>query len=389
MSGLNRSWYGGIAYTRALLHSLRAAYGKKAKIYGISHECRPGGLNEFKTLVDDFIIISNLRKGTLQWARDNIERRSAYPDIREERIIDRNGVDVVFGHLLAKTFRKIPAISWVPDFQHINFPEFCSPEEISYRENIFRLCAERCRAVALISENAKIDFKKYLPQFAHKARLVSAVSPIPESIYVTDPEPVLGLYDLPRKFIYLPNQFWKHKNHEAAFMAVKKLKDSGIKICIVCSGYEHDDRHPNYFAELSGRIADWGIKEEVRFLGMIPYEDVLILMRQSICVLNPSLFEGFGLSAGEAKSLGKRALLSDIPAHREQNPDGAVFFKPDDMEDLSDKMARIWRESEPGPDFNLEVEAKENMFRRIQESGRSFMSVLEEAVKCPYPKYQS
>ena len=42
------------------------------------------------------------------------------------------------------------------------------------------------------------------------------------------------------------------------------------------------------------------------------------LIRQSLCVLNPSLFEGLGLSVAESKSIGKRVLAADLPPLREQ-----------------------------------------------------------------------
>ena len=38
-----------------------------------------------------------------------------------------------------------------------------------------------------------------------------------------------------KKYFYLPNQFWKHKNHKVVFEAVKILKDQGRDITVLCS----------------------------------------------------------------------------------------------------------------------------------------------------------
>jgi len=46
--------------------------------------------------------------------------------------------------------------------------------------------------------------------------------------------------------------------------------------------------------------------------------------------LNPSRFEGFGMSVAESKSLGKRVLASDLGLLREQAAPGAVYFDPAD-----------------------------------------------------------
>jgi hypothetical protein len=94
--------------------------------------------------------------------------------------------------------------------------------------------------------------------------------------------------------------------------------------------------------------------------------------------LNPSLFEGFGLTGDEARSLGKRVLLSDIAAHQEQDPPKATYFNPHDFKDLAEKLSMIWRDVEPGPDVELELEARKSLVRRIHACAESFMSVANE-----------
>jgi hypothetical protein len=47
--------------------------------------------------------------------------------------------------------------------------------------------------------------------------------------------------------------------------------------------------------------------------GVVPHAHVLQLMRQSLAVLQPSLFEGWSMSVEEAKSIGKRGLFRTYP----------------------------------------------------------------------------
>ena len=101
-------------------------------------------------------------------------------------------------------------------------------------------------------------------------------------------------------------------------------------------------------------------------------------MRQAICVLNPSLFEGFGLTVDEAKSIGKRVLVSDIPAHREQDPPSAIFFDPYSYEDLAERLTAIWRATPPGPDIELERDARESIRNRLRAFADSFISIVRE-----------
>lgn len=56
----------------------------------------------------------------------------------------------------------------------------------------------------------------------------------------------------------------------------------------------------------------------MKLQGGVAYADVYALMRFSVRVINPSLFEGWSSAVEECKSVGKRLVLSGIPVHREQ-----------------------------------------------------------------------
>jgi glycosyltransferase involved in cell wall biosynthesis len=181
--------------------------------------------------------------------------------------------------------------------------------------------------------------------------------------------------------VYLPNQFWKHKNHGVAFEAIKIARDRGVRINLACTGYPADYRHAQYFAELWAKASQWNVRDQIFYLGVLPREHVLLLMRQSICVLNPSLFEGWGMSVDEARSLGKQALISDIPAHREQNPPGAVFFDPRNAHDLADKLQAVWLDTPPGPDHQREKAARQEQPKRVRSFAEKFVELCEETCR--------
>jgi glycosyltransferase involved in cell wall biosynthesis len=146
----------------------------------------------------------------------------------------------------------------------------------------------------------------------------------------------------------------------------------------VFSGYNHDARNPGYFCDLTRKISQWGMREEVIYLGTIPYEHVFLLMRQSAFVLNPSSFEGYGMTANEAGMLGKKILLSDIPAHREQSLPEVTFFNLHDPQDLREKIMYMWNQTQPGPDSQLECRARNLMPQRLRECAQSFAAIAYE-----------
>ncbi len=148
---------------------------------------------------------------------------------------------------------------------------------------------------------------------------------------------------------------------------------------MVCTGYPSDNHHPGYFPDLWQQLSHWGIRDQVIYLGLIPHEHVLLLMRQSICVINPSLFEGWGITVDEAISLGKQVLISNIPPHKEQHPPKATYFNPWNVEELENKLEELWEGTDPGPDLELEKYAKEQISKRLLQYAESFVAIVKEA----------
>jgi glycosyltransferase involved in cell wall biosynthesis len=373
------TWQAGLSFIKTFVHALKHTYGDGVALYFMpSGSSLPEGIDEADGRV---LEITGYRQWTTPWVGEQAIKYLFAYELRKARILKRCKMDVIFGFILLNRYGSIPTLSWIPDFQHTHLPHMFSASERRRRDSIFLRTAKiSCRTI-LMSQSVKKDFEAFAPQYAGKARVLQAVSQIPETIYEADLKSVLNLYHLPAKFAYIPNQFWKHKNHEMVFRAVQILKTRGEKVFIVCSGHPGDYRHPGHFADLLGKISCWGIRDQVALLGMISRNHTFMLMRQAICVLNPSLFEGFGLTVDEARSLGKRVLVSDIPPHREQDPPKAMYFNPDNSEDLAEKLSRIWRDLEPGPDVELELEARQSLGVRIRGCAELFMSIAGEIAR--------
>ena len=91
-----------------------------------------------------------------------------------------------------------------------------------------------------------------------------------------------------------------------------------------------DYRFPEHINNLQREIDELGIADQVHFLGHIPKADQIAIMKGSLAVLQPTLFEGGpgGGSVYDAVSLGVPALLSDIPVNREiENEKNLLYFE--------------------------------------------------------------
>ncbi len=372
-------WVGGGIYLQTLFQALKQSRGADLNISVVGENGFLSDNSQIRELVDDVISYPSVKRWTSTWAKESASLRIRRRGVVRDQILRQHNVDLIaFGE--APEGSKIPALAWIPDFQHRHLPEFFSSEECLNRDLSFSRLAERAARVILISESVKKDFVAFHPVFADKARVLQPISAIPPSVYDDDPGLLCAEYNLPAKFFYLPNQFWKHKNHITVFRALKILKDRGVPVFVVCSGHLDDYRHPAFFSELLQEISRLNVREQVAVLGVVPREHVFQLMRQSVGVLNPSLFEGYGMTVDEARSFGKQILVSDIAPHREQNPPRVTFFDKLDSENLAGQMERIWRDIEPGPNARVEATSRNEMPARMRNYAESFIAIANEVL---------
>jgi glycosyltransferase involved in cell wall biosynthesis len=374
-------WKGGVTLLRNELHSIRITYPGQIRTHVVAPAGNLAAVNYISSLSAEGIFVDKPRRWSPAWLLNKAAVRCFGHDILLTRELKKYGIDVRCGIALTNRNCGIPNLSWIPDFQHVHLPEMFSDEESQHRNRLFTQSAKASARILLLSNEAKRDFELFAPTLAYKAKVLNPVSFIPNWIYDSDPTSIANLYHLPEKFVYIPNQFWKHKNHQVVFRAVEALKRQGTNVVVVCDGYPADYRHPSYFAELWREVSKADLRDQIIYVGMLPHDDVLMLIRQCVCVVNPSLFEGWGLSVEEARSLGKRVLVSDIPTHREQNVPEAVYFDPADYQSLVPRLAEIWKKASPGPDLDLEKNARLSLEGRIRAHGEAFLRIANEAVQ--------
>ncbi len=93
------------------------------------------------------------------------------------------------------------------------------------------------------------------------------------------------------------------------------------------------------------KINSSGVKDRIIVLGYVPSEGIDNLIMRSRALLFPSKYEGFGLPALEAMSLGTLVIASDIPALREVCGDCALFASPDNTDEWLKAMNSILDDS--------------------------------------------
>lgn len=252
-----------------------------------------------------------------------------------------NKLDVIFPVCgsLGKDF-PLPWVGYIWDLQHTDMPEYFKKEDIKQRNDLFSKIVKDSKSIIVNAEDVK---NKVIKNYGGKEKVdFPPFSPgINKDWLDVDIAKIKKKYKLKNNYFICSNQLWIHKDHRTMFRALADLKKGNVDI--VLTGLLKDHRNPKHKDQLIKLSKDLGIEKRIHWLGFVTKLDQVGLMKGSIAVIQPTLYEGGpgGGSAANAIALGKRIILSDIPVNKEIKNPLAIFFEAGNFKDLSLKMNKV------------------------------------------------
>ena len=256
----------------------------------------------------------------------------------------------------------IPALPFIYqpwDLQHLHYPQFFSPQEIAWRDVLFRTGCNLARAVVVATDYVRADVAVNYALPARKLYRIPPGAPLQSLTPASaDHERVFEKYRLRQPFMLYPAQTWEHKNHARLLEALALLRDQrDLRLTLVCTG---DRTH--YWETLKAVIASYRLEDQVHFLGHVPADDLRALYALCDFVVFPSLFEGFGTLPLEAWASGKPVLSSSTGALGEVVGDAGLRVDPCSVEQIAEGIAQM----------ALQPALREDYARRGQERLQQF-----------------
>jgi len=376
----NKVWNGGLNYYCNLLNAICDLPDKEISpviITGTSLD-----KSFLKGYPDVEIIKSKLfDRYSLSWFFQRSMDRYFSRDILLEGLLKKNRIDFLSHSKYPLNPSTIPWSTWITDFQTIHLPELFSKKEYDCLTNEYKNLGSKATRIIVSSNDGKNDLVKFLPELTAKVSVLQFVSKPRFEPMETDLLKLQQKYNFQGSFFLVPNQFWAHKNHQVIVEALKILRLKKRDILILATGRRSDTRNQHHYPELMRKVNEFGLSQSFKALGEISYTELTCLMVNSIAMINPSFFEGWSTSVEEAKSLGKKIVLSNIPVHKEQNPDNAVYFDARNAQELAEIL---WREAS-SYDFNVDakcrMKAKEQFPQRWQSFGRAYSDIVMNTIK--------
>ena len=148
-------------------------------------------------------------------------------------------------------------------------------------------------------------------------------------------------YNLPKKFIFYPAQFWEHKNHKGLISAVGRSIPVIQDLKLVLAGSKK-----NGYDSAKKLVKELKIENHVLFLGYVPDEDMPELYRRARALVMPTFFGPTNIPPLEAFVVGCPVAISGIYGIPEQVGDAALLFNPGSIDEIAGCIRRLWTDDE-------------------------------------------
>ncbi len=315
------------------------------------------------------------RKSPAWFARKCIERICGR-DMLLERFLRRNNISVLSHSVGLGGSSPVKTLGWIPDLQHIYLPHLFNAKERHQRNRNFKRLCDTCDAIAMSSNCGLQDLHNFHPSMGYKGRVLHFVSATMPRELATPLQVLENRYNFSGPYILLPNQFWDHKNHRVVIDALHLLNGQKQPVHVLCTGSTVGLHDSQYYDSLMEYAAQCAVLSNFKVLGVVPFGDLSGLMYGAAALLNPSLFEGWSTSVEEAKSLGKRVILSDIAVHREQDPEYATFFPPDAPDTLASALVDALAKYDSAEDLLRQQQAARQFAARRRVFGETYLHIV-------------
>lgn len=215
----------------------------------------------------------------------------------------------------------------VHDLIHFKFPHLFKPAiRVEVGKFFMRQVHKKAAIVFAVSQTTKNDLQE-LFRF-DESRIKVIHNGIAEIFFQQEAQP--PFFDFP--YVLYTGNLKPHKNLPALIKAFSLIKDRFPDYRLVLAGVEPDQAFRQ-------SVADLGIANRVVTKGYLVQRDLIRFIDGAMFFVFPSFYEGFGFPPLEAMARKKAVISSPGGSLKEILGNSALYFSPDSVDDLAEKIA--------------------------------------------------
>jgi glycosyltransferase involved in cell wall biosynthesis len=226
---------------------------------------------------------------------------------------------------------KKPFVLVLHDMTHEIFPDTSSTKDktIAWKRKL----AYKADKIIAISENTKRDIIKFYDGI-DESKIEVVYWGTTLKLHKTEVQ-----LDLPNKYILFVGNREKYKNFNTFFQAVFPLLKKDFDLSVVCAG-------SSSFSEREiNMIKKEGVMDRVKHIRFKDDNELAYIYNNAICLVYPSLYEGFGSPILEAFSCECPVVLSNTSSLPEIGGNAVVTFDPENEDSIRKVVKKVIEDS--------------------------------------------
>lgn len=244
--------------------------------------------------------------------------------------------DVYFSpHVTFPIFSSCPIVLTVHDTIWLNYPQYATSQLArTYFLIMLKLAAWKCKKLICISKNTASDILKWTRVDPVRIEIIY------NGVNLTHGHPNKSQQIDTPYFVYIGN--WKPWKRIPDLITAFELVDAACANTEVHPQLILAGRHNyNCSDDIASRIQSSTAKERIHVLGELDRDRLNSLIASSIALVNPSEYEGFGLTLVEAMALETPVIAASGGSVPEVVSNAGILVKPRDVKGLSDAMLSV------------------------------------------------
>lgn len=273
---------------------------------------------------------------------------------------------------------KLPAVYNPHDLQHLHHPEFFNQAAFKGRQARYSSACRAAHTVVVASQFVKQDIVQHYGLCLDKIQVIPWAPPpaiLNDSSTGNSFSAVREKYQLPlRRFALYPAMTWEHKNHLRLLEAIAGLRDrKALRINLVCTGHRTE-----FWPRIERRLGELGLQEQVKFTGLVSYDELRVIYRAAQFVIIPTLFEAASAPLFEAWQQHVAAACSAVTSLPEQAAGAALLFNPLSVEAIAEALTRMATDQDLRADLQRRGDARLQDFS-LERTAKMYRAVYRRA----------
>ena len=239
-------------------------------------------------------------------------------------------------------YTKAPSVIAILDVSYLFFPKLFRKKDLYQLKTWGGFSIRKAKKIITISNSSKNDIIKMYKVPAGKIEVVYPGIKGPE-FKNQNMDELNKKFGISSPYILFVGTLQPRKNIAKLIQAFSLLKygakNKELELVVVGKkGWQYE--------EILNAPKKYGVENRVKFLDNVTDEDLPSLYKNAVCFCLPSLYEGFGLPVLEAMQYGCPVATSNVSSLPEAGGDAAVYFDPNDPDDIAKSLESIIQNEE-------------------------------------------